>query len=311
MPALLFYSPNDPAELWKAELEKALAADVAVRLYPDIGDPAEIDYILCWKPKPGLLGSLPNLKLILSLAAGFDHVLQAPDRPVDVPIVRIIDDYLSAMMAEYVVHAVLDFHRAMPRYRAQQRARDWNRGWPHYTPDIHVGVLGLGAIGTDVARKLAGLGFRVHGWSRTPKTIDGIACHSGESGLAEMLPQCHHLVCVLPLTDATRGIIDRKTLAALPKGAHVVNIGRGGHVVDADLLAALESGHIARATLDVFNEEPLPRHHPYWRNPKVVVTPHIAGEIVPRSCAVSIARSIECQRRGEPVPGVANLERGY
>lgn len=311
MSALLFYSPNDPAELWKAELEKALPEDVGVRLYPETGDPAEIEYILCWRPKPGLLSSLPNLKLILSLAAGFDHVLQAPDRPTHVPIVRIIDDFLSAMMAEYAVHAVLAFHRAVPVYAAQQRDMQWQRGWPHYTPDTHVGVLGLGAIGTEVARKLAAMGFQVHGWSRGAKSIDGIRCHAGEAGLAAMLPQCHHLVCVLPLTDATRGILNRDTLAALPEGAHVVNIGRGGHMVDEDLLAALESGQVGGASLDVFNEEPLPQDHPYWHHPKVVVTPHIAGEIYPRSCARSIARSIICQRNGEPVPGVANLERGY
>lgn len=311
MSALLFYSPQDPAELWAAELRKTLPDDVDVRLHPAVGDPKDVEYILCWRPMPGLLGSLPNLKLILSLAAGFDHVLQVPDRPVHVPIVRIVDDFLSAMMAEYAVHAVLGFHRDMPRYRVAQRDRRWDRGWPQYTPDIHVGVLGLGAIGAEVARKLAVFGFQVHGWARTAKTIDGITCHVGESGLAAMLPHCRHLVCVLPLTEDTRGIIDRKTLATLPQGAHVVNIGRGGHVVDADLLAALDAGHIAGAFLDVYNAEPLPSDHAYWGHPQVLMTPHVAGEIVPRSCAHAIARSIVCQRNGEPVPGVANLERGY
>lgn len=311
MPALLYYSEQDPAELWAAELRKALPADIEVRLHPDVGDLEDIQFALCWRPKPGLLAQLPNLKLIFSMAAGFDHILQDPQRPHQIPIVRIIDETLSTMMSEFAVYAVLGFHRYIPAFNEDQRNKVWGRRWPNFTPDTHIGVLGIGAIGSDVAHKLRALGFRVHGWSRTQKSLDGITCHAGESGLHEMLPKCQQIVCVLPLTAETEGIINKETLGILPEGAYVTNIGRGGHIVDDDLLAALESGHVAGAFLDVFNEEPLPKDHPYWTHPNVIITPHIAGEIVPRSCVHSIAANIARFRKGEPVQGIADLDRGY
>lgn len=310
MTVLLFSSPEDPAELWVPAL-KAELPDVEVRVAPEIGDPAEIDYALVWKPKPGFLASLPNLKAIFSIAAGVDHILSDPERPKHLPVVRMVDDYLKDMMAEYAVLGVLHFHRYMPRYQAQQRAETWSRGWPLYTPETPVGVLGLGEIGAHVARRFLALGFPVLGWSRTPKEIEDVACHHGEAGLFAMLPQCRYLVGVLPLTPETRGVINAKVLSALPEGAVVVNLGRGGHVVDADLLAALDSGHIAGAFLDVFNDEPLPKGHPYWSHPKVVVTPHVAGELVPRSCAKSVARNMRAHQKGEPMRGVVDIARGY
>jgi glyoxylate/hydroxypyruvate reductase A len=310
MTVLLFSSPEDPAELWVPALQAALP-DVEVRVAPEIGDPAEIDYALVWKPAPGFLASLPNLKVIFSIAAGVDHILSDPDRPKQLPVVRMVDDYLKDMMSEYAILGVLHFHRYMPKYQAQQRARKWDRGWPLYTPETQVGVLGLGEIGAHVARRLAGLGFQAHGWSRTPKQVDGIACHHGETGLFEMLPGCQYLVGVLPLTAQTRGIFNAKTLAALPKGAVVVNLGRGGHVVDDDLLAALDSGQIGGAFLDVFNTEPLPEGHPYWTHPRVAVTPHVAGELVPKSCARSVARNVRRHQAGEPLLYVVDLDRGY
>ena len=308
---LFFYSEQDPAELWSAELQSSLPSDIRVRIYPDFGDPADVEYVLCWQPKAGLLASFPNLKLILSLAAGFDHVLQDPARPAHVPIVRIIDDTLSTMMSEYAVYAVLGFHRFMPQFQSDQSNKIWKKRWPNFTPDTHIGVLGIGAIGSDVAYKLRGLGFQVHGWSRNSKQLEGISCHAGKDGLFEILPQCQQIVVVLPLTSETRGIVNKETLAALPEGAFITNIGRGGHVIDEDLLAALDSGHIGGAFLDVFNQEPLPVDHSYWNHPKVIMTPHVAGEIVPRSCAQSIATNIERHRRGEPLDGIADIERGY
>jgi glyoxylate/hydroxypyruvate reductase A len=215
------------------------------------------------------------------------------------------------MMSEFAAYAVLGFHRYMPAFHADQRNKVWGRRWPQYTPETHIGVLGIGAIGTDVAQKLQTLGFQVHGWSRTEKYLDGVICHAGESGLFEMLPQCQQIVSVLPLTTETKGIINNRTIAALPQGAYITNIGRGSLVVDEDLLAALESGHIAGAFLDVFNEEPLPTEHSYWDHPNVIITPHIAGEIVPQSCAHSIATNIRRYRSGEQVQGIADLERGY
>lgn len=310
MAVLLWSSPDDPRDIWVPELERSLP-EVEIRAAPEFGERAEIDYALVWKPEPGMLASLPNLKVIFSIGAGADHILADPERPTHVPIVRMIDSYLRDMMAEYALLAVLYFHRFMPAYRREQAEEVWNRRWPHYTPETSIAVLGLGAIGQDIAHKLAALGFQVHGWSRTPHRIPGITCHHGPGGLKAMLPECKYLLCVLPLTDETRGIISAGTLALLPEGAVVVNLGRGGHVVDEDLLAALDSGHLEGAFLDVFNAEPLPPRHPYWHHPKVVMTPHIAGEIVPRSAAGTVAENVRRHQRGEPMVGILDLERGY
>ncbi|MDP6345155.1 MAG: glyoxylate/hydroxypyruvate reductase A [Alphaproteobacteria bacterium] len=310
MTTLLFSSFQDPPELWLPAL-RAEMPDVEVRVDPEVGDPAEIDYALVYWPPKGLLASLPNLRAILSIAAGCDHILADPQLPAQLPIVRMVDDYLAAMMAEYAVYAVLHFHRDMDDYRAEQLQGVWNRRWPLYTPETDVGILGLGAIGADCAGKLLAMGFRVHGWSRSPKAIEGVICHAGEAGLLEMLGRCRYLVCVLPLTDETQGIVNARTLAAMPEGSYLINIARGGHVVDADLLAALDGGHIAGAFLDVFNDEPLPPEHPYWHHPKVWMTPHVAGELVPRSCAKAVAATIRRDQAGEPLLHLLDKERGY
>ncbi len=285
--------------------------EVEIRVFPDTGDRADIDYALVWKPEPGLLASCPNLKVIFSIAAGVDHILKDPERPRALPIVRMIDGYLRDMMAEYAILGVLHFHRFMPEYAEEQGREIWNRRWPNYTPDCGVAVLGLGTIGRDVAEKLHLLGFAVHGWSRTPHEIANLTCHHGERGLAEMLGQCRYLVCVLPLTPETEGIINAETLSLLPPGAVVVNLGRGGHVVDADLLAALDSGQLSGAFLDVFNAEPLAPGHPYWHHPRVVMTPHVAGELVPISCAKTVAENLRRHQRGEAMIGELDIERGY
>jgi glyoxylate/hydroxypyruvate reductase len=310
MTVLLWTSADDPPDIWVPALRAAMPED-EVRVPPDLGDRSEIEYALVWKPKPGLLASLPNLRVIFSIGAGCDHILADPERPKHLPIVRMLDDNLTAMMTEWALLAVLYLHRFMPEYRQDQENEVWNRRWPNWTRETGVGVLGLGAIGRDIAAKLSLLGFPVHGWSRTPHEVPGITCHHGPEGLAEMLPACRHLLCVLPLTAETRGIVNAELLSRLPAGAFVINLGRGGHAVDADLLAALDSGHIAGAFLDVFNDEPPPPGHRYWHHPKVVMTPHIAGEIVPRSAAATVVANIRRHQRGEPLRGVLDLDLGY
>jgi glyoxylate/hydroxypyruvate reductase A len=307
---LLFCSGQDPLDLWLPALRECLP-EVEIRVYPDVGDPADVDYALVYWPPHGLLASLPNMKVMLSIAAGCDHILSDPTHPRDLPIVRMVDDYLKAMMAEYAVYGVLHFHREFDRYRRDQLAATWNRSWPLYTPDTDVGVLGLGAIGQDVAGKLRAIGFRVHGWSRGPKEVDGVICHHGEDGLNELLGQCRYTVCVLPLTPQTEGVLNAARFAAMAPGSYLINIARGGHVVDDDLLAALDSGHLAGAFLDVFNDEPLAPDHPYWLHDKVYITPHVAGELVPRSCAHAVARSVHQHLAGEPLDNLLDRERGY
>lgn len=307
MPTLLTVS-RDPR--WIEEFQR-LMPELALRRFPALGDRAEIDYAFAWAPEPGLLGSLPNLKVIFSLAAGVDHILRDPELPVGVPIIRMSDPYQSAMMAEYAVMAVLYRHRFLDRALADQAAETWHHQPVLYTPDTTVGVLGLGSIGLEIAARLSQLGFAVRGWSRTPKTVPGMACEHGPEGLARMLPHCHYVICVLPLTPETSGIIDRRFLASLRRGAHLVNLGRGGHVVEADLLEALDEGRLAGAFLDVFASEPLPKGHPFWRHPKIVVTPHMAGELLPRTAARSVIEGIRRHQAGLPLAHIYDPARGY
>ena len=295
---------------WLGELTRRMP-DLAVRHFPDVGDPAAIDYALVWMPELGLLRKLPNLKVIFSIAAGVDHIKRDPDLPPNVPIVRMHDPYQAAMMSECAVAAVLWFHRAMPSYQRNQLRAVWEELPVLHSPDFVVGVLGLGDIGRDIAAKLGVFGFQIHGWTRTPRRYEGITCNHGPDGLEAMLPRCHYLVNVLPSTALTRSLIDLRRLSMMPRGAFLVNLGRGVHVVDDDLLAALDSGQIGGAFLDVFAEEPLPSEHPYWLHPKVIVTPHMAGELLPMTAAKAVVMGIRQHMAGATLSHVYDHARGY
>ena len=307
LPTLLLVSSDGR---WANELKRNLP-ELEVRHWPDIGDPADIDYALVWMPEPGLLKRLTNLKVVFSIAAGVDHILRDPDLPRGIPIIRMHDPYQVAMMSEFAVAAVLSFHRALPDYARNQVNALWQEPEVLYTPDMAVGVLGLGDIGRDIAAKLGSFGFQIHGWTRTPRTLPGVTCHDGLDGLAKMLPVCRYVVIALPPTPATHGLINAQRLALMPRGAYLVNLGRGIHIVDSDLLAALDSGQIGGALLDVFAEEPLPSKHPYWRHPRVIVTPHSAGELLPRTAAKSVAADIGRHQAGETLTHVYDQMRGY
>ncbi|MEQ9643176.1 MAG: glyoxylate/hydroxypyruvate reductase A [Alphaproteobacteria bacterium] len=311
MPTLLFYSQDDPVDLWVPELRKRLPRDVKVVVHPDIGDPAEIDYALVWKPPAGMIAGLPNCKVIFSIAAGIDHILADPERPTALPIVRMVDPALRDMMSEHAMLGVLYFHRFLGHYLENQPKGIWDRKWARHTPDHHVAVLGLGHIGAEVARKFAVYGFQVHGWSRSEKRIPGVECRTGDKGLTDVLSRANYVVNVLPLTDETRTILSATTFELMPKGAVIVNLGRGGHVAEDDLIPALDSGQLGGAFLDVFETEPLPKDHPFWRHPKIVVTPHVAGELLPQSCAQVLASNVRKHIAGETIPHIVDLERGY
>ena len=239
--ALLFRSSINSAARWQAEMAH-LAPDLDMRIWPEIGDAAEIDHALVWRPEPGLLAALPNLKLILSLGAGVDHILCDPHLPAGVPITRLVDPYLTEAMSEYVVLQVLRLHRCDLDYRAQQQAGIWRELPQKNAGERPVGILGFGEIGQDAGRKLAALGFPVSGWSRHERTVAGFSTFAGPAGLAPLLAQTEILVCLLPLTEETRGILNARTFAALPRGAGLVNAGRGAHLVEEELIPALELG---------------------------------------------------------------------
>lgn len=308
--AILFRSTPAATARWRALLG-ALLPEHEIRYWPETGDPAAIEYALVWQPEPGLLAALPNLKLIVGLGAGVDHLLRDPALPRGVPIVRLVDPYMTDAMSEYVVLQVLRLHRQDLDYAAQQRAGVWEEREQKNAAERPVGILGFGTLGQDAGRKLRALGFDVAGWSRGARAIAGFRTFAGPAGLDALLARSEILVCLLPLTAETAGILNAGTFARLPRGAGLVNAGRGGHLVEDDLIPALDSGQLSGAALDVFREEPLPADHPFWRHPRIVVTPHVAAETHPPTAAAIIRDAIRCCEAGLPVANVVDLARGY
>lgn len=300
---------GEQADAWRVRMTAELP-ELEFEVWPDIADPTAVDVALVWKPPHGALARLPNLKLIAAVSQGVDALFDDPELP-EVPIVRLVDPDMIAQMSEYVCAQVLWWHRRFDDYAAFQAERRWQPLPGPVTGDCRIVVLGLGTIGADIAAKLAGLGFPVHGWSRSPKRVEGITCHHGTDGLRDCLGLARMLVCVLPLTPDTQQVINADTLAQLPRGAYFINVARGGHVVEADLLAALESGQLAGAALDVMVEEPLPPEHPFWMHPKVRITPHIAGVTRPETAAAQIADNIRRVMSGRPLRNVVDRLRRY
>ena len=308
--ALLFaVTDRDPAP-WVSALERALPY-LEIRVWPDVGAPEEIEFAIVWALPLRELRRFPGLKVIFSLGAGVDGLLADPDRPPDVPLVRMIDPGLREAMTEFLVMRTLHYHRHMPDYEAQQRKRIW-RVLAHVAPgERRVGIMGLGVLGAHAGSRLTDLGFAVAGWTRTAKDIARIENFHGEAALVPFLNRSHILICLLPLTPATENILDAAAFAALPAGACIINCGRGAQIVDADLLAALDSGHLAGATLDVFRTEPLPASHPFWGHPKVSVVPHIAALTMPETAAPVVADNIRRWREDKSLLNGVDPQAGY
>ena len=309
--AILLSTKASTMEAWRdALLEVDPSLDV--RLFPEAGDPAGIEAAVCWTAHDmAELRRYPNLKLIVSMGAGVDHLMRPPGPPPGIPVARLVDTRLTQGMTEWVLLNVLRFHRQDAEYRAQQAARIWNELPAPDTARRRIGILGLGELGGDAARKLLALGFPVMGWSRRPKEFPGVETHHGAEGLAAMLARSDILICLLPLTPDTRGVLNAASLALLPRGAYLLNAARGGHVVQADLLAALDSGQLAGAALDVFEPEPLPPDHALWAHPKVVLTPHAASITIPRSAAPQVVENIHRARQGLPLVNRVDFGAGY
>jgi phosphoglycerate dehydrogenase-like enzyme len=308
MTALILSKPMPPEVFAQHLRDRGFAHPIHTSL--DDVDPAAVRWLMAWRLPTGVLPRLPNLELLFCCAAGTDKLLATPDLPAGLPIARVADESQALELSQYVVHAALDHLRLAPRYRTQQAARDWSR---HRAPSVGVPalVLGLGPIGLKIARSLAALGFEVSGWSRGPRTLPDMPTFDGPEGLARALPQARVLVCALPLTPATTGIVDARMLAALPRGAFFVNIGRGGHVVEPDLLAALESGQLGGAAIDVQAREPMPADDPLWAAPNLSLTPHVAGQLDPVRVVAQFTDEIARLERGEPLRHPVERERGY
>ena len=307
--ALLFHSPDEDAQAWRRALLRH-APGLDVRLWPEVGDPAQIDAALVWRAPPGLLASLPNLRLILSLGAGVDAMLADPTLP-DLPLCRLVDPSLTRMMGEFVLALVLKYHRQLDVFARQQREQRWAFTLPPQPGETAVGILGLGELGSHAAGLLRGMGFAVRGWSRSPKAIEGIATFAGPDGLAPFLAGTAILVCLLPLTPETRGIMDAHLLAGLPTGARLINVGRGAQLVERDLIDALDRGHLAHASLDCVAEEPLPPGHPFWSHPRIDITPHVASFSLPDSAAEGVVDNLRRLEEGRPLRNLVDRARGY
>lgn len=314
MATLLFYSASDDigsrVDWWRDTVAEHMP-ELEFRVWPEAGDLSEVDYALVWKPEPGLLASLPNLKAILSLGAGVDHILADPKLPAGVPISRVVNDNMALRMREWVLLHVLSHHRRQREYNQLQRARVWRDLEQPHAGERTVGVMGLGELGGDSARHLAAIGFDVIGWSRSPREVPGVRCFHGREGLKAFLAETDILVSVLPLTPQTTNMINADFLSRLPRGASFINAGRGQQVVEADLIAALDSGQLSEATLDVFQTEPLPVTDPLWTHPRVTVTPHIAAFTDPRALVRQVVEDIRRVERGEPVTNPVDPARGY
>ncbi|MFL5332410.1 MAG: 2-hydroxyacid dehydrogenase [Geminicoccaceae bacterium] len=307
--ALLFHSPDEDAQAWCRALQRR-APGLDVRVWPEMGELADIDAALVWRPPAGLLGSLPNLRLILSLGAGVDAMLADPTLP-DLPLCRLVDPSLTRMMGEFVLTLVLKYHRQLDVFAREQRRARWSFALPPQPGETAVGILGLGELGTHAAGLLRSMDFAVRGWSRASKEIDGVATFAGPEGLAGFLAGTAILVCLLPLTPATRGILDAGLFAGLPEGARLINLGRGAHLVEQDLLDALDRGDLAHASLDCFAEEPLPPGHPFWRHPRIDITPHVASFADPESAAEGVVDNLRRLEQGLPLRNLVDRARGY
>lgn len=293
---------------WASALRAALP-DADLDVWPQA--PAEVDYALVWKPDPALFDRVRIAGAVVNLGAGVDALLALPTLPPHATVLRLTDAGMAEQMAEYVTLAVLAAYREQAAYAAQQREARWTQRPRLDKTAFVVGLLGLGVLGTAVAQALRALGFPVAAWTRTPRAEPGVMSYTGDDGLARMLAATRVLACLLPSTAATRGLLDARTLGRLPRGAHLVNVARGDLVVDADLVALLDAGHLASATLDVFRDEPLPAGHPFWHHPRIVLTPHVSAVTLIEASAAQVAQRITAHARGEPVAGRVDRARGY
>lgn len=307
---ILLISTIGPIQPWMEQLTVAFPED-DVRAMPDIGDPSEVDVVVIARPDPTVLAKLPNAKLIVSLRAGVDDLLTAPGLGPDVPIVRAQEPDGDKMIDEYVLMHLLRHHRGMPEFVAAQARGEWISPPVKLAEDRAVGFMGLGVIGLSAARRVRDLGFRVAAWTRTPKNEPGIESFAGPARLTPFLNRTEILVNLLAVTPATSSIVNAKTLAAVPKGASLINVGRGEHVDDAALIAALDSGHLAHATLDVFRIEPLPKDHPFWRHPKITVMPHTARRPQASRIIPHAVENIRRFRAGRPLLQLVDRALGY
>lgn len=311
---IIYYHPLFNAQEWLAGIKQRLP-QAEIREWQR-GDERPADYALVWRPPHEMLANRRDLKAVFALGAGVDAILDQERKhpgtlPAGVPLLRLEDTGMAQQMQEYALSYVLRYFRRFDEYQALQQRQEWQPLDPHSLDDFTIGILGAGVLGQSVARKLTEFGFSVRCWSRSAKQIDGVQSFAGEAQRAAFLDGVKLLINLLPNTLETVGILNRELFAQLSSGAYLINIARGAHLVEADLLAALEQGQLAAATLDVFAREPLPQDHPFWRHPRVTITPHIAAITLPQQAMDQIAANIRALEAGHAPAGVVDRQRGY
>lgn len=307
--SILYRSDAPRAAAW-ARYFAEHAPDLDFRVWPDAGKLDKIEYLIAWQVPRELLAALPRVKVLFSSGAGIDHV-DFSAVPAHIPIVRMVEPGIINGMVEYVSLAVLALHRDFFDYAAAKAARTWNALEVPPASARTIGVMGMGVLGRAVLERLATYGFRLRGWNRSLRHMEGVESFAGAEQLQPFLEGCEVLICLLPLTPATKGILNRELFAALPSGAALINVGRGPHLVDADLLDALNSGRLSRAILDVTDPEPLAPEHPFWSHPRVFLTPHVASMTQPETAAPILLENLRRHQRGESLLNVIDRSRGY
>ena len=305
----LYKSEPRRGAIWQA-LFAAEAPAIGYRTWPDAGDLGAVRYLAAWEPSAELIASLPNLEVLFSVGAGVDQ-FDLSAIPPQIKVVRMVEPRLTQGMAEYAVLGVLALHRNLVDYVAAQRERRWAPIDLVPAEQRRVGVMGLGEMGMAAIEALRPFGFQLAGWSRSKREIAGVESFAGNDALGDFLARCDILICLLPLTDETRGILCRRHLALLPRGAGLVNAARGAHLVEADLIDALDSGQVGGAVLDVLNEEPPPADHPFWHHPRIIMTPHMASNTDSATGGRAVLDNVLRHERGEPMHGEICRDRGY
>lgn len=307
---ILFVAGDPKPERWTQPI-KTLLPEAEVHVWDPDGPVVGADYAIVWQPPAALFERETGLKAVFNLGAGIDALLKVPNLPRGIPVVRLEDAGMAVQMAEYVAHQLIEASRDMALYRAQQRENRWKIHRPIKRQEWPVGIMGLGHIGKRVARLLTALDYPVSGWARSEHNIEGVTSYCGEAGFDEFLSRTRVLVNTLPLTEATRGILNLETFTRLQPGAMLINVGRGEHLVEADLLTALDQGHLARASLDVFSREPLPEDHPFWQREDITITPHVSARTLRDATLEQITGKIRRHAAGEEISGVIDIDRGY
>ena len=307
---VLVYFPGKGVERWTSDLAALLPEAQVVQWDPE-GPAVDADYVAAFKPPAELFARERKVRAVINLAAGVEAMLAVPTLDPALPVFRLEDAGMSEQMADYATYAILRWFRQFDHYAEQAARAEWTQHPPRYKRDFPVGVMGMGEIGRPVAARMAALGFPVHGWSASGRAVAGVTMHAGLAALDGFLATVRVLVAALPLTPDTRGVLNASRLARLPQGAYIVNVGRGALLVEQDLVAALDSSHVAGAMLDVFDVEPLPADHAYWRHPRIDVTPHVSAITLRQESLEQAAEKIRAFHRGEMPSGRVDRTRGY